>query len=81
MDYYCFTNESHAYILAFVLNPWRKWQYIYKHWPEAWYQDTKNMVQKAWEKGYKPIDFTPLKSLFIIYNDFWQELDTKKRVD
>ena len=52
--YYTLTSETPAYIGALVLYPAFKWQYIYEHWEEAWWQPSKIALEKMWKEKYMP---------------------------
>ena len=51
--YYTKTNDSPIYIVALVLDPCIKWDYITSTWPEKWIPDAKALVAKLWKK-YQP---------------------------
>ena len=80
VDYYCLTDELYTYIIALILNPRRKWNYIYKHWPQEQYENAKNLVLKVQEE-YKLTDSMIQDPLPSSYNDFWLELDAEELIE
>ena len=47
--YYMLTDQSPAYVIALVLNPWFKWHYIEKKWSQhpEWITKARSDVEKV----------------------------------
>jgi hypothetical protein len=59
--YYNRTNDTPAYISAFVLNPSNKFEYIQRWWPEQWHETARHLLQTLSNSEYKPAT-TPSQS-------------------
>jgi len=59
--YYEKTDESPVYVVAIVVDPRRKWQYIDHMWSHQpnWIENAKARVAQLWEIEYKTIDDLP----------------------
>jgi hAT family protein len=58
--YYNMTDESPSYIVALVLDPNTKWQYIESNWKRDWVPKAKIMAEDLWGE-YKPSTSTSSK--------------------
>ena len=52
--YYRLSDQSPTYVVAIVLTPWFRWQYIDKNWLPEWNSKAKASIQELWERDYKP---------------------------